>query len=259
MIVYVNCNLKTSYNQNHNLLMAKILMFGNQKGGIGKSTLTVLTANALSAPGFDYKVLVIDNDTQRSVISIRNYDSEVMEEEHGKSFKFPYDVKALTYNQIRDKILQLDEEYDFILIDTPGRIDLEQNIKQQQITKLLSFVDFVFVPFKGGALNLDSTLRYSKLLLDIQALRKGKPRPLNLYGLVNFYRENAITDQELKDEIKYLESNTNIIFMNAKMRQYALYERLDSYQSIYISGRTSNKAKKSFSTWFDEFIRIILK
>ena len=40
--------------------MAKIIMFGNQKGGIGKSTLTILTANTLASPEFDYKVLVID-------------------------------------------------------------------------------------------------------------------------------------------------------------------------------------------------------
>lgn len=231
-------------------------MFGNQKGGIGKSTLSILTANALAAPEFDYKVLVIDNDTQRSVTSIRQYDSETVEEEFGANFEFPYDVKALTYVQIRDRIVDFDKDYDFVFIDTPGRIDLEEDIKQQEITKLLSFVDFVFVPFKGGALNLDSTLRYSKLLLDIQELRKGKPRPLSLYGLVNFYRENAITDQELKEEIDYLQSNTNIVFMNAKMRQYALYERLNTYKSIYIEGRTSNKARKSFSTWFDEFIRI---
>lgn len=233
-------------------------MFGNQKGGIGKSTLTVLTANALSNPDFDYKVLVIDNDMQRSIISIRQYDNEVVEEDYGKDFEFPYDVKALTYNQIRDKIVDFDKDYDFIFIDTPGRIDLEQDVKQQEITKLLSFVDFVFVPFKGGALNLDSTLKYAKLLLDIQELRKDKPRPLNLYGLVNFYRKNALTGHELEDEIEYLESNTNICFMKAKMKQYALYERLNTYQSIYIEGRTSNKAKKNFSTWFDEFLRITI-
>lgn len=238
--------------------MAKILMFGNQKGGIGKSTLTILTANALAAPDFDYKVLIIDNDMQRSITSIRQYDAEIMEEEFGKNYEFPYDVKALTYGQIRDNIVQLDKDYDFILIDTPGRIDLEQDIKQQEITKLISFVDYVFVPFKGGALNLDSTLRYAKLLLDIQELRKNNARPLHLFGLVNFYRKNAITDQELKEEIEYLESNTNIQFMNAKIKQYALYERLDTYESIYKAGVTSNKARKGFSTWFDEFLRIVL-
>lgn len=239
--------------------MAKIIMFGNQKGGIGKSTLSILTANALAAPEFDYKVLVIDNDTQRSITSIRQYDKDALEEEFGNDYEFPYDVKALTYNQIRDKIVDFDRDYDFVFIDTPGRIDLEEDIKQQEITKLLSFVDFVFVPFKGGALNLDSTLRYSKLLLDIQELRKVKARPLKLYGLVNFYRDNAITDQELKEEIDYLESNTNITFMNAKMKQYALYERLNTYKSLYIEGRTSNKARKGFSMWFDEFLRIVLK
>lgn len=238
--------------------MAKIILFGNQKGGIGKSTLSILTANALAAPDFDYKVLVIDNDMQRSIISIREYDQEIVEEEY-EDFEFTYDVKALTYRQIREKIVDFDKDYDFIFIDTPGRIDLEQDIKQQEITKLLSFVDYVFVPFKGGALNLDSTLRYAKLLLDIQELRKEKARPLNLYGLVNFYRKNAITIQELSDEIDYLESNTKIRFMKAKIKQYALYERLNTYESLYKKGRTSNKAKQGFSMWFDEFLRIVLQ
>ena len=237
--------------------MAKIILFGNQKGGIGKSTLSILTANALAEETFDYKVLIIDNDMQRSISSIREYDQEILEEEDN-DFEFTYDVKALTYNQIRDKIVDFDKEYDFIFIDTPGRIDLEQDIKQQEITKLLSFADYVFVPFKGGALNLDSTLRYAKLLLDIQELRKNTSRPLNLYGLVNFYRKNAITIQELNDEIEYLETNTNIQFMKAKIKQYALYERLNTYESLYKKGRTSNKAKQSFSTWFEEFLRIVL-
>lgn len=237
--------------------MAKIILFGNQKGGIGKSTLSILTANALAEETFDYKVLIIDNDMQRSISSIREYDQEILEEEDN-DFEFTYDVKALTYNQIRDKIIDFDKEYDFVFIDTPGRIDLEQDIKQQEITKLLSFADYVFVPFKGGALNLDSTLRYAKLLLDIQELRKNTSRPLNLYGLVNFYRKNAITIQELNDEIEYLETNTNIQFMKAKIKQYALYERLNTYESLYKKGRTSNKAKQSFSTWFEEFLRIVL-
>lgn len=237
--------------------MAKIILFGNQKGGIGKSTLTILTANALAAPEFDYKVLVIDNDMQRSVASIRAYDKEAFEQ--GENFEFPYDVRAMTYPQIKNGIVELDKMYDFIFIDTPGRIDTDIPTKDQEITKLLSFADFVFVPFKGGALNLDSTLRYAKLLLDIQALRKAQSRTLKIYGLVNFHRQQAITDQELQEEIEYLQSNTSIEFMNAKLKQYALFERLDTYKSIYLEGISSNKARKNFSVWFDEFLRIVLQ
>jgi cellulose biosynthesis protein BcsQ len=237
--------------------MAKIILFGNQKGGIGKSTLTILTANALAAPEFDYKVLIIDNDMQRSVASIRAYDKEAFEQD--ENFEFPYDVRAMTYPQIKNAIVELDKMYDFIFIDTPGRIDTDVPTKDQEITKLLSFADFVFVPFKGGALNLDSTLRYAKLLLDIQALRKKQSRTLKIYGLVNFHRQQAITDQELQEEIDYLQSNTSIEFMNAKLKQYALFERLDTYKSIYLEGISSNKARKNFSVWFDEFLRIVLQ
>ena len=41
-------------------------------------------------------------------------------------------MKGLTYHQIREKIIDFDRDYDFIFIDTPGRIDLEQDIKQQE-------------------------------------------------------------------------------------------------------------------------------
>ncbi len=81
---------------------------------------------------------------------------------------------------------------------------------------------------------------------------------MNLLGLINFYRKHAVTDKELKEEIEYLEANTNIRFMKAKLNQYALYERLDTYKSIYINGMTSNKARRNFSTWFNEFVRIVL-
>ena len=37
--------------------MAKFIVFGNQKGGIGKTTLTILTATGLSQAPFNKKIL----------------------------------------------------------------------------------------------------------------------------------------------------------------------------------------------------------
>ena len=79
-----------------------------------------------------------------------------------------------------------------------------------------------------------------------------------MLGLVNFYRKHAVTDKDLEEEIAYLESNTKIRFMKAKLNQHALYERIDTYKSLYTKGITSNKARKNFSIWFNEFVRIVL-
>ena len=81
--------------------MAKFIVFGNQKGGIGKTTLSVLTATGLSQNPFNKKVLLIDNDNQRSVIRLRQYDEENYEE------KAPYTIIHMTYEEIVKDIAEI--------------------------------------------------------------------------------------------------------------------------------------------------------
>ncbi len=69
--------------------MSKIIVFGNQKGGVGKSTVVTLCANALSQTPFDYKVCVIDNDYQQSIKDTRAFDKE----DHNGDL--PYDVLGM--------------------------------------------------------------------------------------------------------------------------------------------------------------------
>ena len=40
-------------------------MFANQKGGVGKSTCSMMAANALSQAPFDKKIFLIDGDKQK--------------------------------------------------------------------------------------------------------------------------------------------------------------------------------------------------
>ena len=54
--------------------MAVFVTFGNQKGGAGKSTCTVLAAGALSQPPFSYRLAVVDIDRQQSIAARRAYD-----------------------------------------------------------------------------------------------------------------------------------------------------------------------------------------
>lgn len=52
--------------------MAKVIVFANQKGGVGKSTLAVLSANHLSAKGEN--IGIIEVDVQKSISNKRNSD-----------------------------------------------------------------------------------------------------------------------------------------------------------------------------------------
>ena len=90
-------------------MCAKIISFASQKGGVGKSTVLMLTASALYRRT-NKKVLVIDCDPQRSVKDIYNQD------EDGDSF----DVIAFNWKQPKpevnfDKTIALAEKkYDVI-------------------------------------------------------------------------------------------------------------------------------------------------
>lgn len=231
--------------------MAKFIVFGNQKGGIGKTTLAVLTATALSHPPFNKKVLLIDNDNQKSVIRLRQYD----ENSHEK--KAPYIVIDMTYEEIVQDIEEIDENYDYVFIDTPGKLDAELPPEKQEVTKVLLLTDFLFMPFKAGALNLDATTDYVKVLLQAKKHRANTNRPLLIYGVVNFYKERSRINRELKDELRYLKNNAGLDFMKANLKQYTAFEYLDTYESLY-APNSNDPAKINFSVFMNEFYRLTI-
>ena len=57
----------------------KNIVFANQKGGVGKSTLCILFANYLAAKGKD--VCIIDTDLQKTILMQRRKDKLVYEGE----------------------------------------------------------------------------------------------------------------------------------------------------------------------------------
>ncbi len=231
--------------------MAKFIVFGNQKGGIGKTTLAVLSATALSNHPFNKKVLLIDNDNQKSAIRLREYDEENYENEQP-----PFPIREMNYEQIVASIADIDEMYDYVFIDTPGKLDANLPAEQQEVSKILLLTDYLFMPFKAGALNLDATTDYIKVLLQAQKHRENTNRPLHMYGVVNFYKERSRINRELKEELSYLEKQANFDFMETAIKQYVAYEYLDTYTSMY-SAKTSDPAKNNFADFINEFLSIM--
>lgn len=230
--------------------MAKFIVFGNQKGGIGKTTFAVLSATALSHSPFNKRVLLIDNDNQKSAVRLRQYDVENYEE-----IKAPYPIIEMTYEEIVENIDELDQNYDYVFIDTPGKLDANLPPEQQEVTKILLLTDYLFMPFKAGALNLDATTDYVQVLLQAKKLRAKTNRPLVIYGVVNFHKDRSRINRELKDELKYLKENAGLSFMESSLKQYTAYEYLDTYESLY-AAETSDSARANFTTFLNELFRL---
>jgi chromosome partitioning protein len=128
-----------------------ICLFGNQKGGVGKSTLTVLSGNYLSLAK-EWPVTIIDMDYQQS-ISQKFEKAKVLEN------KEPYDVLPATLESfplLSNKLIASKE--DVILIDLPGKLD------DDGLIPVFRSADLVVCPFTYDQFTFESTVLFTVVL-----------------------------------------------------------------------------------------------
>ena len=228
--------------------MSKIVAFGNQKGGVGKSTVIAMAANALSQAPFNINLCVIDCDRQQSLSDARAYDLE-------DNNKIYYPVYSMSVDELQHRIHDLDQQYDLILMDTAGRLDHRVSVEKQETTKALMYADYLFIPFRAGSFNLEASIEYLKIANKLKAIRVGTGRPLEYYGFINMYKDRSRTNAFLVSEIEHLRSN-KVSFMMCRLRNYTLFEEIDT-RTTYYDVNSSNKAKLNFTVWINEFIKIL--
>ncbi|PHN07789.1 ParA family protein [Flavilitoribacter nigricans] len=230
--------------------MAKIIIVGNQKGGAGKSTVVSMVANALANAPYQHKVLLVDADIQQSIIKRRLGDVRFIE---GVT---PYEVVYKNIAQFQKDIKQLDQEYEYIIIDPPGKLDVNLPADQQEVTKFLLYADHLFIPFAPGNYVVESTIDFLKVALQIKKVRKSKGADLEITGFINMFENRTLDDQFLVQEIEELQDMFRMEFMDKKLHRYALFRNVDTISSFY-EEQSSDRAKRNFSKWFNEFYKIV--
>jgi len=121
-----------------------ICLFGNQKGGVGKSTLTVLAGNYLSLAK-DWPVTVIDMDYQQSIWQ-KFEKAKVLENDE------PYDVLPANLESFAPLIPVLTKnKKDAVLIDLPGKLD------DDGLIPVFRSADLVVCPFALIRLGIKTT------------------------------------------------------------------------------------------------------
>lgn len=225
--------------------MAKIITVGNQKGGVGKSTICAMVANALAADPFNLTVTVLDVDPQRSLARQRVAD---LEQFTGKT---PYKIEAATVDDVLEAITDLDKANDVILIDAPGKLDSYLPGQQQVVLQLVSVSDVLLIPFVPGNFAMESTLDFLKAALKIRADRQGDARSLAVIGCVNMFEGSRTNDDRfLLDELADLRNLVNIPFVDPPLNRYALFRIADTLESYY-QPDSSDKAKQNFAQFVD--------
>jgi chromosome partitioning protein len=131
-----------------------VIIIGNQKGGAGKSTLTLLLANYLTSVRA-CNVTVIDMDYQQS-ISQKFQKAKILENPE------LYQVMAANLEQYpaMQKVLS-ENPYDIVLVDLPGKLD------DDGLIPVFRSADLVICPFCYDELTFDSTVLFAVVLNSI--------------------------------------------------------------------------------------------
>lgn len=125
-----------------------VILIGNQKGGAGKSTLTLLLANYLTT-AHKCKVTVLDMDYQQSVAA-KYEKARVLDNPP------PYEVipADLTHFPMLLQVLTKNPD-EKVLIDLPGKMD------DDGLIPVILSGDLILCPFNYDEFSVDSTLLFA--------------------------------------------------------------------------------------------------
>lgn len=170
-----------------------LVAFSTQKGGIGKSALTVLMASYFHYVK-GYNVGVIDCDyPQYSTYKMRERDKEIVSKvPHYKEKSYAqfktlgkrnYPIDKAPAPEAIDAAKKMIDEYigdapDIIFFDLPGTLNSEG------IVHTLASLDYIFSPISADKMVLQSTLEFAGIIND-RIISTGKSRLQGLYLLWN--------------------------------------------------------------------------
>lgn len=180
-------------------MAAKIIAIINQKGGVGKSTTSMLLAGTWAKNG--KKVLVVDADPQGTATQWSIASEEVV---------FPATVISLAQagNKLHREVHKHVDNYDIIVIDCPPSVEL-----QSQSALLIADVAIVPIPPSPPAL---WGSRGIKLLIE-------KAETVN-EALRAFVLLNKTKKTVLGREVQSLLDGFGLPLLNASLRELTAYE-----------------------------------
>ena len=177
----------------------------SQKGGVGKSTFTVLAASLLHYR-LGQRVLVVDCDyPQWSIFEQRRRELELLDRTDyyklmmlrqfkatGRKIWPVVECEAAAAQQRAAEFLSAaGEEYDYVLFDLPG------TTATKGVLRLIASLERVFVPMKADKMIMESTITFGRMIAESLVCNERLPmQGVHLFwSMVDRRERTALYDQ----------------------------------------------------------------
>jgi len=204
------------------------VLFGNQKGGVGKSTLCILLANYLSLV-HKKECLILDLDFQSSIRWLwekdrANYDNPPL-----------YEVLVIGLEKFNEVKEQINNVNGHVLIDLPGKMD------DNQLIPVYQSADLVICPFAYDKITFESTVTFAQV---VQHLNK--------------QASIAFIPNRLKAGVRYdIKTRVNKILgrfgeVMPELTDRVAYQRLDT---VSIPEEVAEALNQSFEPLYEKYLK----
>jgi chromosome partitioning protein len=146
--------------------MAIVIAVANQKGGCGKTTISMNIAGALAREG-NYKVLLIDADPQASAMQWRRNSEESA---------LPFDMQPFPHPLLHKEISKLGINYEIVFIDCPpgggGNSTPSGDVSREICLSALRAADVVLVPIRPTPVDYHASHTLLPMIRDVAFLNE---------------------------------------------------------------------------------------